>query len=332
MPPGYGQRSKRKLQPPKRRPVKGRGSRKRVLWALIILAGAGILLFYGPFEQFRLLWINTAMYSSRYKFLATVLYSPAYIASVLEQNRGGAQGQTSPEPLRPREDAGEDGGPGDGFIFAEVKGNYYRGYLVKLANPARLSLVRSPQRAGSLLEDLVAEHKAAGGINGAGYADDKARGLPAGMLIIDGQVVNRCNSGTRHVMGGFREDNKLVVGAFTEQEIAAQGYRWAFEFGPLLIVNGEKAELNAFSGGLSPRTALGQTADGSVLLLVIDGRQLASIGATYRDLQTILYANGALNAIGLDGGSSSSLVLEGKLINSPAEASNERLIPNAVIF
>jgi exopolysaccharide biosynthesis protein len=41
-------------------------------------------------------------------------------------------------------------------------------------------------------------------------------------------------------MGGFREDHKLVVGMFSDVELAIQGYVWAFEFGPLLVVNGEK--------------------------------------------------------------------------------------------
>jgi exopolysaccharide biosynthesis protein len=283
---------------------------------------------YGPFERFRLLWINTAIYSSHYKFLATAFYTPAYIASVLERNRGGAEGKTSTEPLVP----GENGGAGEGPVVTEIKGTYYRGYLVKIADPSRLSLAVSPRQEGSLLEELTAARGAAGGINAAGFADDKARGRPAGMLIVDGQVVNRCFSGRRHVMGGFRGDHKLIVGAFTEAEIAAQGYLWAFEFGPLFIVNGEKTGLTAFSGGLSPRTAIGQTADGSVLLVVIDGRQPASIGATYQDVQTVLYDNGAVNAIGLDGGSSSSLVLGDRVINSPSGGDDERLLPNGIVF
>ena len=72
---------------------------RRFIAAALVLAGIGALLFYGPFEGFRLLWINTAMYSSHYQFLATALYSRAYIVSVLERNKGGAVGQTGPEPL-----------------------------------------------------------------------------------------------------------------------------------------------------------------------------------------------------------------------------------------
>jgi exopolysaccharide biosynthesis protein len=315
-------RGKAKPGNPKRRKASGAF---RLFWAVpAALAGAAAFFLYGPFEQFRLLWINTALYSSRHQFLATSLFTPGYIASVREQNQGGLAGKTNPEPLAPQ--------GGEAVLFAEIKGNHYRGYLLKIDDPARLSLAASPLPEGSLLEQLVAGQGAAGGINGAGFADHKNRGKPAGMLILNGRIVNPCSSGTKHVMGGFREDHKLVAGAFTEAEAAAQGYLWAFEFGPLLILNGEKTKLSAFSGGLAPRTAIGQRADGSVLLLVIDGRQINSIGATYQDVQTVLFANGAVNAIGLDGGSSSSLVYEGRLINSPSGGEDERRLPNAIVF
>jgi exopolysaccharide biosynthesis protein len=318
-----------------RTPRKARGRASRLATAAILfLAGGAAFLFYGPFEEFRLLWINTAMYSSHCKFLARALYSPAYIAWALDLNRGGAEGKTESGPLfSPEKGAVPPAGPlPQEVVSAEIRGNHYRGYLVKIADPARISLVSSSLPQGELLEELTGKHNALGGVNATGYADDRMRGLPAGMLIVDGEVKNRSFSGGRHVMGGFRADHKLIVGAFTRAEIAVQGYVWAFEFGPLLVVNGEKTGLNAFSGGLSPRTAIGQSADGSVLLLVIDGRQPGSIGATYQDVQTVLYANGAVNAIGLDGGSSSSLVLEGRLINSPSGGEGERLLPNAIIF
>jgi exopolysaccharide biosynthesis protein len=91
-------------------------------------------------------------------------------------------------------------------------------------------------------------------------------------------------------------------------------------------------ELTAFSGGLAPRTAIGQTADGAVLLVVTDGRRIGSFGATYHDIQMLLYSNGAVNAIGLDGGSSSTMVWEGKVVNIPSDGDAERLLPNAILF
>jgi exopolysaccharide biosynthesis protein len=104
------------------------------------------------------------------------------------------------------------------------------------------------------------------------------------------------------------------------------------EFGPILVINGEKTAFPEYAGGLAPRTAIGQTAEGHILLAVVDGRQSASIGAAFEDMQKILYANGAVNAIVLDGGSSSCMVYGGVLANSPSADKSGRLLPNALVF
>ena len=67
-----------------------------------------------------------------------------------------------------------------------------------------------------------------------------------------------------------------------------------------------------------------------MLFLVIDGRQPGySVGATLRDLQNILYEEGADIAANLDGGSSSTLYLNGKVVNKPADLLGERMSPTA---
>ena len=69
-----------------------------------------------------------------------------------------------------------------------------------------------------------------------------------------------------------------------------------------------------------------------MLLLVIDGRQPGySVGATLRDLQNILYEEGAVIAANLDGGSSSTLYYNGKVVNKPADLLGERMIPTAFV-
>jgi exopolysaccharide biosynthesis protein len=306
-------------------PVRKKTPRPRRLYrvpaGLVLLAA---LLFYGPYEPFRLLWINTSMYSSRFKFLATALYTKDYIQSVLDKNRAAVDRKTDGEQVVV---AG-----GGGLYFDRVRGDYFTGAIIKIEDPRRLSLIPSDERQGTLLEDMVARHRALGGLNASGYADEKERGLPWGITIIDGAFVSRNTREGRHVMGGFTGDHKLVVGLFSDEEIAERDYLWALEFGPLLIVNGEKTEMTDFSGGLAPRAAIGQLQNGAVLLVVVDGRRAGSIGATYRDMQTILYANGAVNAIGLDGGSSATMVYEGKVVNIPSGGDAERRLPNAIIF
>ena len=71
--------------------------------------------------------------------------------------------------------------------------------------------------------------------------------------------------------------------------------------------------------------------DGTVIFLVIDGRQLHSIGATIKEVQDIMIAEGCVNAANLDGGSSSVMYYEGKLINSPSSKYGERPLPSAWI-
>jgi len=293
-----------------------------VLFALAGIAGILVILFYGPFPQFRFLWINTAMYSSNHQFLATALYPRAYIEKILEASYPTEI--TSAEPLPKFFDSN--------ILFAELKGDYYRGYIIRIEDPRRVSLVTAGDEQGEYLEDMVEEHRGLGGVNGAGYRDDKRRGLPWGTLVIEGEIACACIEHAVHTIGGFTVEYKLVVGRMRDHEILEQNYKWAFEFGPALIVNGEKTEINAYTGGIGPRTAIGQTLEGHILLVVIDGRQMSSIGATFQDVQTILYANGAINAICLDGGASSCMIYEGTLVNSPSEGKSGRLLPNAVIF
>jgi len=220
----------------------------------------------------------------------------------------------------------------DKITFAEINGDNYKGFIIRINDPRRLFFSQAGNSNGKLLEEFVRDNEALGGINASGYSSTEQMGYAWGTTISNGEIISYCIQDDYHVMGGFTKDYKLVVGGFTEEEIRAKEYLWAFEFFPLLVVNGQRPEFQPFSGGFAPRTAIGQTAQGHVLLLAVNGRQRESLGATFEDLQTILYANGAVNAINLDGGSSSSMVFNGMLVNSPSGSEKERLLPNAILF
>ena len=80
-----------------------------------------------------------------------------------------------------------------------------------------------------------------------------------------------------------------------------------------LIINGQSREFKGTGSGANPRTAIGQRADGTVLLLVTDGRGAnGHLGATAADLIDIMEEYGAVNAANIDGGSSSSMYYDGK--------------------
>jgi len=93
---------------------------------------------------------------------------------------------------------------------------------------------------------------------------------------------------------------------------------------PFLIVNGKSSEVLGNGGwGDAPRTAIGQRADGIVLFLVLDGRRAKMQGADMNDLIKIMKNYGAINAANLDGGTSSAMVVEGKLINDPIDSTGK---------
>lgn len=94
-------------------------------------------------------------------------------------------------------------------------------------------------------------------------------------------------------------ENRLHIGA------SESTYRDAVEFKPALIVNGEQVVEGSAGWGVQPRTAIGQTEEGTMLLLVVDGRAPGySIGCTVGDCAEILGRYGAVQACNLDGGSS----------------------------
>ena len=89
--------------------------------------------------------------------------------------------------------------------------------------------------------------------------------------------------------------------------------------------------VSALGSGVNPRTAIGQRSDGALLLLVLDGRSINTLGATMDDVVNIMLEYGAVNAGNLDGGSSSVMVYEGEIINNCASVTGPRQIPTAFV-
>lgn len=96
--------------------------------------------------------------------------------------------------------------------------------------------------------------------------------------------------------------------------------------GPLLVQNGrvnvrtaEEQIAPDIARGRAPRTALGLKQDGTLLLLVVDGRSSASAGLTLTELAQYFIKLGAVSAVNYDGGGSSEMVINGKIVNQPSD-------------
>jgi exopolysaccharide biosynthesis protein len=82
-----------------------------------------------------------------------------------------------------------------------------------------------------------------------------------------------------------------------------------------------------------PRTAIARLNDGKLLLLAVDGRQPGySTGMSLTALAELLLEFGATDAINLDGGGSTTIFLNGKVVNKPSDASGERPVSDAILI
>jgi len=156
-------------------------------------------------------------------------------------------------------------------------------------------------------------------------------GDPLGIVIQHGKVISG-GLDVRHNLIGFDNNNILVLGNYTGQEALDKGIRDAVSFGPFYIINGKPAQAIGTGGGLNPRTVIGQRKDGTVLLLVIDGRQSSSLGATYKDCIDVMVEYGAYNAANLDGGTSTVMVYDDKIVNSTFALYGAREVPTSFLI
>lgn len=92
--------------------------------------------------------------------------------------------------------------------------------------------------------------------------------------------------------------------------------------GPYLVKNSEifvdmtEQKLGSI-GGRNPRTAIGYTADNNLILVTVDGREEASVGMTLMELANFMKSIGCVSAMNLDGGGSTVMYINGKVVNCP---------------
>ena len=107
--------------------------------------------------------------------------------------------------------------------------------------------------------------------------------------------------------------------------------------GPMLLKGGtvvleQSKDERLYQGFKSriPATAVGTTPDGHLLLVAIDGRRRkVSVGVTYWELAQFMQMLGCNNAIGMDGGGSTTMVVNGNVVNQPSDGSS-RPVSNAI--
>ena len=221
----------------------------------------------------------------------------------------------------------------DGLLIARIIGKRWSGYIAVIDDPMRVSLSVCPVFSSELRGYSVAEHAENSGavlaINGGGFEDPDGAGkgaIPMGNVVANGELLWNSYGSTV----GMDAAGQLHVGEFSGLRCMELGLQWAVSYGPTLVENGEiRAGLDGLY--LEPRTAVGQRADGAVILVVIQGRQPAALGVSRQELAEIMVEYGAVNAGNLDGGASSDMYFRGEYVNVCNTSGGPRGIPTAVV-
>ena len=223
------------------------------------------------------------------------------------------------------------------LLIIGVEGDGYKGKLAIEKNPDQVELAKSKaigsygQEAGSFGEDLDALLV----VNASGFKDVDGVGTGGqvkGSMIIDGVEYGSPSEDATWRFCGMKKNNLMYVSSYPTGDVS--DYKWGVEFLPSLIVDGKSVVDGTFGMGIQPRTTIGQSKRGDILMLVIDGRQVGySLGCTVEDCKNILMKYKAYQAMNMDGGSSSVMWYDGNYITKSCSVSGVgRYMPDALVI
>ncbi len=143
--------------------------------------------------------------------------------------------------------------------------------------------------------------------------------VEAGTFVVSGHGVNA------EALSGLRVGDRVAL----EETLGvpeADAAQVVVGAGPLLLENGrvqvrseEERIAPDIARGRAPRTAIGVSRHGSVVLLVVDGRSRSSAGVTLTELAQFMLRLGVRDAVNLDGGGSSEMIINRKIVNKPSD-------------
>ena len=305
---------------------------------IIIAVTVPIITFYGPFQNVKRTVVGTAMATMSHQFIATTFLSEAEINSILNNGTASSSNGSSSqsEALSGVKISNLNNKSIEEY---DVTTSKFKGYILEIKDPTRINIgfTNSIGQVGQRTSEIAAENGAVAAINGGGFADNTSSGklwtgtgaYPQGIVISNGKIIySEVKPDYKVNVTAFTRGGKLIVGNYSVNQLMKMDVKEAISFRETLILNGKA--LSVQDEGLNPRTAIGQKADGTIVMLVIDGRQGLMPGATLKEVQNILLQEGVVNASNLDGGSSSTMYLNGEVINSPCDWSGERTVATAL--
>lgn len=335
--------------------TKGKSNRKRtkkkfswkffimfIIFEIIFTGVTGpFMLYYGPFQNVKKSMVSAIMQTKTHQYLATTFLSKDSISKILNRDASNlgswTTGSTADEQLT---DVKISNSHDDTITRYDIPGKKWPGaYMLEIKDPSRIKVgyTKKLGKEGQRTSQIAENNNAIAAINGGGFTDKSSDGkvwagtggTPLGFVISDGNVIyNDMSENEKTSVMAMSSDGHLIVGQKSLADLKKERATEAIAFGPALIINGKAQK--GLDVGPNPRTAIGQKQDGTILLLVIDGRQGLQLGASLQDVQQIMLQFGAWNATNLDGGSSSTMYYDGEVISNPSDPLGERSVATAV--
>lgn len=284
-------------------------------------------VLWGPFEATKTLAVGSIL-SSRHPQVVKAFLSDEEISEIVNKYDSAA----TPCPTwHTVSDAST------GITIEDINAKAFKGKVMLIKDPKRIkvAVTKELEVRGERVSDFVKDTGAIAGINGGGFYDPNGAGnggFPDGLTIHNGEIVHNSIGDKSTDIVALDKEGKLIVGQIKADDVKKKNLQEGVSFWPALIKDGKRGEFQDSFWGVAPRTAIGQKADGTIILVVIDGRQPTwSWGAKMSDLYNLFRDYDAVNAANLDGGSSTELFYNGKVINKLWNWAGERYLPTAFV-
>ncbi|SMC24753.1 Exopolysaccharide biosynthesis protein [Clostridium acidisoli DSM 12555] len=300
-----------------------------------------LIVFYGPFTNVKKTVVSMFINSGRHQYVAKWFLSDDEINKLTNYSNAKNGLITSNQKSDVNEIHVEHKND-SGISVETVNSSKFKAYFLVINDPTRVKVAYTKYlgKEGQITSAMAEDNGAVAAINGGDFADEATiggekytgtGGKPIGILISNGKVIsdNNGNPDKKIQSFGITPDGKMRVGNYSVNDLKAANVTDAISCESMLLINGVPQVIGQESG-FAPRTAIGQTRDGSILFLAIDGRSISSLGASYEEVRNLMQQHGAFNAVALDGGSSTTMYYNGDVINNPSDAVGERYVPSIV--
>jgi exopolysaccharide biosynthesis protein len=276
------------------------------------------------------------MTSYKHQYIAKMIFPQWQIDKVMNNSAKPASAASGGESTVSATKIGDTG-----MTLEKITSGSYSGYMLTIADPTRvrLAVTRYLGKMGENTSDMAAANNAAAAINGGGFANSATGGTgdhATEFIIQNGVVMDlQVDKSAKCFVIAFDQKGTLVTGSYSVNDLLSRSVKiisavtLPYTPGFALVSGGVGAYRSAAASAsysYAPRTAIGQTANGSVLMLVLDGRRLNMKGASLYDVQKIMLDHGAVTAANLDGGNSSVMYYGGSVINDPSGEYGERTV------